>query len=77
MVIIMPILGWDESPGLPDADAHEALQGPEELLHCRVGQGHHGVDHVLTVQVCSLPLPGDQEAGVCHLCQCWTTGFLK
>ena len=73
----MPTLGWDDPPGHPDADAHEALQGPEELLYSRVGQGHHGVGHVSIVQVCSFPLPGNQEAGVSHLCQCWTTGFLK
>ena len=28
--------GWHEPPGHPDADAHEAVQGPEELLHCWV-----------------------------------------
>merc|ERR1712106_530094 len=27
---------WHEPPGHPDADAHEAVQGPEELLHCWV-----------------------------------------
>ena len=48
----MPTLGWDDPPGHPDADAHEALQGPEELLHSRVGQCHHGVDQVPTIQVC-------------------------
>ena len=43
MIIIMPTLGWYEPPGHPDADAHEAVQGPEELLHSRVGGGVYPV----------------------------------
>ena len=30
--------GRHEPPGHPDADAHAPLQGPEELLHRRVGE---------------------------------------
>jgi len=50
---------WHEPPGHPDADAHEAVQGPEELLHC---------------WICPLPLPGDQETRWAHLSKCRTSG---
>ena len=59
-----PPTGGYEPPGHPDADAHETVQGPEELLYRRVSD--HPLDHkdlmltivkiIMTMMICTLTL---------------------